>query len=83
MKVTFDLPAKIGDVVYDTFGGKIAKATVKGYSYGNLPLYGFGDAEDGLIVHCEGDLGDGYFPASELGKTVFVSMEEAMKALGK
>lgn len=80
MEFNFDLPVKIGDAIFEVESSMVVCGEVTGFSYGHLPLYDFGDVEDGIIVHYKNNLVAGYFQVSEIGKTVFLSYTEARKA---
>jgi hypothetical protein len=83
MEFNFDLPVKIGDAIFEVEPSMVVCAEVTGFSYGHLPLYDFGNVEDGIIVHYENNLVAGYFSITEIGKTVFLTKEEAEKALAE
>jgi hypothetical protein len=80
MEMKFDLPVKIGDAIFEVELSMVVCGEVTGFSYGHLPLYDFGNVEDGIIVHYKNNLVAGYFPVSEIGKTVFLSYAEARNA---
>lgn len=77
------LPCKVGDTVWDNDFGYLKSYEIKAYSYGYCDSYvepGVG-IEDEIIFYYENSIGSitGAFPMSEIGKTVFLTREEAKK----
>lgn len=77
------LPIKIGDTVWDNDFGYPEPYEIKAFSYGYCDSYVESDIEDEIIFYYENYSGSitGAFPMSELGKTVFLTREEAEKKL--
>lgn len=79
------LPCKVGDMVWDNDFGYPESYEINAYSYGYCDSYvesGVG-IEDEIIFYYENSIGSitGAFPMSEIGKTVFLTREEAEKKL--
>nr|DAV63003.1 MAG TPA: hypothetical protein [Caudoviricetes sp.] len=79
------LPCKVGDMVWDNDFGYPESYEIKAFSYGYCDSYVEPDTEieDEIIFYCENYTGSitGAFPMSEIGKTVFLTREEAEKKL--
>lgn len=77
------LPIKIGSTVWDNNFGYPQSYEIKAYSYGYCDSYVESDIEDQIILYYENYSGSitGAFPMSEIGKTVFLTREEAKKKL--
>lgn len=83
------LPCKVGDTVWDNDSGYPESYEIKAFSYGYCDSYvepGIG-IEDEIIFYYENYTHSismtGAFPMSEIGKTVFLTREEAKKKLGE
>ena len=79
------LPCKVGDTVWDNDFGYPESYEIKAFSYGYCDSYvepGVG-IEDEIIFYYENSIGSitGAFPMSEIGKTIFLTREEAEKKL--
>lgn len=79
------LPCKVGDMVWDNDFGYPESYEIKAFSYGYCDSYvepGIG-IEDEIIFYYESYTRSiaGAFPMSEIGKTVFLTREEAKKKL--
>lgn len=79
------LPCKVGDMVWDNDFGYPKSYEIKAFSYGYCDSYvesGVG-IEDEIIFYYENSIGSitGAFPMSEIGKTIFLTREEAKKKL--
>lgn len=81
------LPCKVGDMVWDNDFGYPESYEIKAFSYGYCDSYvepGIG-IEDEIIFYYENYTHSisitGAFPISEIGKTVFLTLEEAEKKL--
>lgn len=79
------LPCKVGDMVWDNDFRYPESYEIKAFSYGYCDSYvepGIG-IEDQIIFYYENYSGSitGAFPMSEIGKTVFLTREEAEKKL--
>lgn len=79
------LPCKVGDMVWDNDFGYLEQYEIKAFSYGYCDSYvepGIG-IEDEIIFYYENYTRSitGAFPMSEIGKTVFLTREEAEKKL--
>lgn len=81
------LPCKVGDMVWDNDFGYPESYEIKAFSYGYCDSYvepGIG-TEDEIIFYYENYTHSisitGAFPMSEIGKTVFLTREEAKKKL--
>ena len=79
------LPCKVGDMVWDNDFGYPESYEIKAFSYGYCDSYvepGIG-IEDEIIFYYENSIGSitGAFPMSEIGKTVFLTREEAEKKM--
>lgn len=79
------LPCKVGDMVWDNDFGYPESYEIKAFSYGYCDSYvepGIG-IEDEIIFYYESYTRSiaGAFPMSEIGKTVFLTHEEAEKKL--
>lgn len=79
------LPCKVGDMVLDNDFGYQELYKIKAFSYGYCDSYVEPDigTEDEIIFYYENYTGSitGAFPMSEIGKTVFLTREEAEKKL--
>lgn len=77
------LPVKIGDIVWDNCFGYPESYKIKAFSYGHCDSYVESDIEDQIIFYYENYTSSiaGAFPMSEIGKTVFLTREEAEKKL--
>lgn len=77
------LPRKVGDMVWDNDFGYPESYEIKAFSYGYCDSYVEPDTEDQIIFYYENYSGSiaGAFPISEIGKTVFLTREEAEKKL--
>lgn len=77
------LPIKIGDMVWDNDFGHPVSYEIKAFSYGYCDSYVEPNIEDEIIFYYENYNGSmtGAFPMSEIGKTVFLTREEAEKKL--
>lgn len=75
------LPCKVGDMVWDNDFGYPESYKIKAFSYGYCDSYVEPDTEDQIIFYYENYSGSiaGAFPISEIGKTVFLTREEAEK----
>lgn len=81
------LPCKVGDMVWDNDFGYPESYEIKAFSYGYCDSYvepGIG-IEDEIIFYYENYTHSisitGAFPMSEIGKTIFLTREEAEKKL--
>ena len=77
------LPCKVGDKVWDNDFGHPESYEIKAFSYGYCDSYVEPDIEDEIIFYYENYTGSitGAFPMSEIGRTVFLTREEAEKKL--
>lgn len=77
------LPCKVGDAVWDNDFGYPKLYEIKAFSYGYCDSYVEPDIEDQIIFYYEDYSGSitGAFPMSEIGKTIFLTREEAKKKL--
>lgn len=77
------LPCKVGDTVWDNDFGYPESYEIKAFSYGYCDSYVEPDIEDEIIFYYENYNGSitGAFPMSEIGKTVFLTREDAEKKL--
>ena len=77
------LPCKVGNIVYDIFFGYPEAHMVKAISYGYFIGYIEPKIENEIIFYCENytNTMKVIFPMKELGKTVFLTREEAEKKL--
>ena len=77
------LPIKIGDMIWDNDFGHPVSYEIKAFSYGYCDSYVEPNIEDEIIFYYENYNGSitGAFPMSEIGKTVFLTREEAEKKL--
>ncbi len=77
------LSCKVGDAVWDNDFGYPKLYEIKAFSYGYCDSYVEPDIEDEIIFYYEDYNGSitGAFPMSEIGKTVFLTCEEAEKKL--
>lgn len=77
------LPCKVGDMVWDNDFGYPESYEIKAFSYGYCDSYVEPDIEDEIIFYYENytDSITGAFPMSEIGKTIFLTHEEAEKKL--
>lgn len=77
------LLCKVGDTVWDNDFGYPELYEIKAFSYGYCDSYVEPDIEDQIIVYYENHIGSitGAFPMSEIGKTIFLTREEAVNKL--
>ena len=77
------LPCKVGDMVWDNDFGHPVSYEIKAFSYGYCDSYVEPNIEDEIIFYYENYNSSitGAFPMSEIGKTVFLTCEEAEKKL--
>lgn len=77
------LSCKVGDTVWDNDFGYPESYEIKAFSYGYCDSYVEPDIEDQIIFYYENYSGSitGAFPMSEIGKTVFLTREEAERKL--
>ena len=77
------LPCNVGDKVWDNDFGHPESYEIKAFSYGYCDSYVEPDIEDQIIFYYENYSGSitGSFAMSEIGKTVFLTREEAEKKL--
>lgn len=77
------LPCKVGDMLWYNILGYTESYEIKAFSYGYCDSYVEPDIEDQIIFYYENYSGSitGAFPMSEIGKTVFLTREEAEKKL--
>ena len=77
------LPCKVGDKIWDNDFGHPESYEIKAFSYGYCDSYVEPDIEDEIIFYYENYTGSitGAFPMSEIGKTIFLTNEEAEKKL--
>ena len=77
------LSCKVGDTVWDNDFGYPESYEIKAFSYGYCDSYVEPDIEDQIIFYYENYSGSitGAFPMSEIGKTVFLTREEAENKL--
>lgn len=77
------LPCNVGDKVWDNDFGHPESYEIKAFSYGYCDSYVDSDIEDEIIFYYENYTGSitGAFPMSEIGKTIFLTHEEAEKKL--
>ena len=77
------LPCKVGDKTWDNDFGYPESYEIKAFSYGYCDSYVEPDIEDQIIFYHENYSGSitGSFAMSEIGKTVFLTREEAEKKL--
>ena len=77
------LSCKVGDMVWDNDFGYPESYEIKAFSYGFCDSYVEPNIEDEIIFYYENYNGSitGAFPMSEIGKTVFLTREEAEKKL--
>ena len=79
------LLCKVGDMVWDNSFGYPEPYEIKAFSYGYCDSYIEPDVgiEDEIIFYYENSIGSiaGAFPMSEIGKTVFLTREEAVNKL--
>ena len=77
------LPCNVGDKVWDNDFGHPESYEIKAFSYGYCDSYVEPDIEDQIIFYYENYSGSitGSFAMSEIGKTVFLTREEAAKKL--
>lgn len=73
------LPVKIGDMIWDNDFEHPVSYEIKAFSYGFCDSYVEPNIEDEIIFYYENYNGSitGAFPMSEIGKTVFLTREEA------
>lgn len=77
------LPIKIGDIVWDNDFGYPQSYKINAYSYGYCDSYVESYAEEEVMFYFENSNRSitGSFPMSEIGKTVFLTREEAERKL--
>lgn len=77
------LPCKVRDTVWDNDFGYPEPYEIKAFSYGYCNSYVESYAEEEIMIYYENsnDSITGAFPMSEIGKTVFLTREEAEKKL--
>lgn len=79
------LPCKVGDMLWYNILGYTESYEIKAFSYGYCDGYIEAGEEigDEIIFYCENHTGSiiGSFPMSGIGKTVFLTREEAEKKL--
>ena len=77
------LPCKVGDMVWDNDFGHPVSYEINAFSYGYCDSYVEPNIEDEIIFYYENYNGSitGAFPMSEIGKSVFLTREEAEKKL--
>ena len=77
------LPCKVGDKVWDNDFGHPESYEINAFSYGYCDSFVEPDIEDQIIFYNENYSGSitGSFAMSEIGKTVFLTREEAAKKL--
>ena len=77
------LPCKVGDKTWDNDFGYPESYEIKAFSYGYCDSYVEPDIEDQIIFYHENYSGSitGSFAMSEIGKTVFLTREEAENKL--
>lgn len=77
------LLCKVGDTVWDNDFRYPELYEIKAFSYGYCDSYVEPDIEDQIIVYYENSIGSitGAFPMSEIGKTIFLTREEAVNKL--
>ena len=79
------LPCKVGDMLWYNVFGYLESYEIKAFSYGHCDSYVevSAEIEDEIIFYCENYTGSitGSFPMSEIGKTVFLTREDAEKKL--
>lgn len=76
-------PCKVGDMIWENDFGYPVPYEIKAFSYGYCDSYVEPDIEDQIIFYHENYSGSitGSFAMSEIGKTVFLTNEEAEKKL--
>lgn len=80
------LPCKLGDSVWDTDLGRPEQFIVTGFSYGDLNDYGdYIEVFDKLLIHYRNSSGSitGDFVITEIGKSVFLTREEAKQKISE
>ena len=84
------LPCAVGDKVWDNDFGEPCSYTVSGFSFGDLNDLSDDNGEDEtvldqIIIYYANSNGSvtGSFAANKIGKTVFLTREEAEQAIGK
>lgn len=79
------LPCKVGDMLWYNILGYTESYEIKAFSYGYCDGYIEAGEEirDEIIFYCENHTGSiiGSFPVSGIGKTVFLTREEAEKKM--
>lgn len=77
------LPCKVGDMVWDNDFGHPVSYEINAFSYGYCDSYVEPNIEDEIIFYYENYNGSitGAFPMSEIGKSVFLTRDEAEKKL--
>lgn len=77
------LPCKVGDMVWDNDFGHPMSYEINAFSYGYCDSYVEPNIEDEIIFYYENYNGSitGAFPMSEIGKSVFLTRDEAEKKL--
>lgn len=78
------LPCKVDDMVWDIGCGKPYAYKITGYSFGTAEDYiDEPYKEDEIMYYCADGSITGSFASSEIGKTVFLTKEEAERALAE
>jgi hypothetical protein len=76
-----DLPCKIGDSVFDTDLGRPTPYMIIGFSSGKIGEdYDLPDTDE-IYFHASCSIAEQSFPLSEIGKTIFLTKEDAKDAL--
>ena len=77
------LPCKVGDIIWDNDFGYPQSYEINAYSYGYCDSYVESYVEEEVVFYFENSNRSitGAFPMSEIGKTVFLTREEAEKKL--
>ena len=77
------LPCKVGDIIWDNDFGYPQSYEINAYSYGYCDSYVESYVEEEVVFYFENSNRSitGSFPMSEIGKTVFLTREEAEKKL--
>ena len=77
------LPCKVGDIIWDNDFGYPQSYEINAYSYGYCDSYVESYVEEEVVFYFENSNRSitGFFLMSEIGKTVFLTREEAEKKL--
>lgn len=77
------LPCKVGDIIWDNDFGYPQSYKINAYSYGYCDSYVESYVEEEVMFYFENSNRSitGSFPMSEIGKTVFLTREEAERKL--